>query len=218
MARTFRDVAIGESFSFDSAGIRHTADPHGYVKVSARGWTHPTYGRGLVGSIHAAVADALATDDPSSTPVDHATKYAHDLGTEHGRAAASWVNVDETTAETLRRGMDDGDPAVLDTLPAPDLSGQWADALTGPQLVADAIRAATEHGAIYSEQDANDAFGDLCDTYETAFDDAMTAVVEERIAYYLNAGCRACGWSGRPEMVKEERCPQCLAIMDGATD
>lgn len=52
----FRDLSIGEAFSFPQAGS--LADPDGYSKRSARGWTHPTYGNGTVGSIDVEVIRA----------------------------------------------------------------------------------------------------------------------------------------------------------------
>ncbi len=60
---------------------------------------------------------------------------AKELGGEAGRAAASWVFDGNTTTEEYARvlfGIEDGDPEVLDALPSPDLSGQWAGASTPP--------------------------------------------------------------------------------------
>jgi hypothetical protein len=52
--RIFNDVRIGETFSFTSLGHDLT-ERHGYKKTSARGWEHPTYGKGRVGSTKAEV-------------------------------------------------------------------------------------------------------------------------------------------------------------------
>jgi len=64
----------------------------------------------------------------------------HEAGQRAGRNAADWWAQDtvggRATADTAARaravlaGIDDGDPAVLDTLPACDLSGHWADTPT----------------------------------------------------------------------------------------
>ena len=98
--------------------------------------------------------------------------YAQERGAENGRAAASWVFDGNTTTETYRailRGIDDGDPAVLDQLPTADLSGQMADTLTGPELVEDAA------GYVgLSEEAARDWFTEICDAYETGYDQAVT--------------------------------------------
>jgi hypothetical protein len=63
------------------------------------------------------------------------------LGEEHGRNAASWLldgNSTREAAETLLRGIVDGDPAVLDQLPATPLSGEWAGAPSGAEIIAEA--------------------------------------------------------------------------------
>lgn len=120
-----------------------------------------------------------------------ALQYARETGTAHGRAAASWYEIrDEATARAILSGLEDGDPAILDTLPSADLSGEWADTLTGPQLVADAwaeglcsdYRAVgMDHTAAYEAaadryivlRDAGeDAFSELCDAFELAFSEA----------------------------------------------
>jgi hypothetical protein len=55
---------------------------------------------------------------------------ATELGTDAGRAAASWVFDGNTSRETYARvlaGIDDGDPAVMDAYREPSLSGEFAD-------------------------------------------------------------------------------------------
>ena len=80
---------------------------------------------------------------------DRAIAYARERGAQDGHAAASWTYYGNTPrdwyARTLR-GIEDGDPAVLDALPAPDLSGQYADTTTGPSLTLDALEAAGHRG------------------------------------------------------------------------
>jgi hypothetical protein len=79
---------------------------------------------------------------------DAALAYAAARGAGDGANAAGWyvqdtiggrVSGDPTkAARYILRGIDDGDSAVTDGFPFADLSGQWADSLTGPQLVNDA--------------------------------------------------------------------------------
>ena len=108
---------------------------------------------------------------------DAAIAYATELGAEHGRDAASWFFDGNTTDATYRavlRGIEDGDPAMLDTIPSADLSGQWADTLSGPELFKDAC---AEAGL--EDEDAYDGlFSDVCDAYERAFDDAAVEAIE----------------------------------------
>lgn len=53
---------------------------------------------------------------------------ARKAGTAQGRSAASWY--EPGSWALALRGMEDGDPEVLDGLPLLDLSGQWADGAT----------------------------------------------------------------------------------------
>lgn len=135
-----------------------------------------------------------ATTAPTLDPYAKAIEYARSLGAEHGRNAAEWYRADvysssglvprydahgrllSADAENARRilqGIEDGDPAVLDTFPTPDLSGQWAGRLTGPQLVEDALTAAgiTPANTSLAYMIAHDP-ADICDAYEAAFTEA----------------------------------------------
>src|SRR5215470_12893589 len=61
----------------------------------------------------------------------------HEAGARAGRDAADWWEQDtlggrasgDTTARAaaILAGLDDIDPAIVDTLPACDVTGQWAD-------------------------------------------------------------------------------------------
>jgi hypothetical protein len=60
-------------------------------------------------------------------------QQAYELGQEHARNAASWI--DTTRAVVLLGLLDNGDPAVEAYLPArPNLSGEWAGDLTPTTL------------------------------------------------------------------------------------
>ncbi len=110
-----------------------------------------------------------------------AIAYATAEGTANGRAAASWYfdgNTSDATRAVVLRGIEDGDPAVLDTFPAPDLSGQWADSLTGPQLVADAL-AAGMAGNSGAYDPAGEWHDDIYDAYETAYSEAVEDAIGE---------------------------------------
>lgn len=116
---------------------------------------------------------------------DKAEKYAARLGAEHGRNAAEWYIQDafggrvtrgaKESAERIAKGIEEGDCMVLDSLPRPDLSGQWADDMTGPDLVDDAIAEtgvdSERHERIYRAMSEN-GFTDICDAYENAFNEA----------------------------------------------
>lgn len=102
---------------------------------------------------------------------------AREIGTDHGRTAASWVfdgNTDRETYETFRRGMEDGDPEILDRIPAADLSGQWAEGYTVADLMADCCGGNTDDP------------DEIIAAYEDAFTAAATAEVERMIAVQLD--------------------------------
>ena len=113
----------------------------------------------------------------------NAEAYARVTGDRDGDAAASWYTVNETNARAILRGILDGDPAVLDTFPTADLSGQWADTLTGPELVRDALDYA---GQDPDGEAAEYAFSDICDAYETAFSDAVACAIERTARVYAD--------------------------------
>lgn len=130
--------------------------------------------------------------DTPTAAYDAAIEYARSLGAEHGHAAATWYFDGNTPADAyapVLRGIEDGDPAILDTLPAPDLSGQWADSLTGPQLVRDALAAADiDLSADDSVTDDSVAWdNDICDAYEFAFSSAAEDEIA-RVARYQTGG------------------------------
>ena len=116
-----------------------------------------------------------------------AIAYAEKRGREDGTNAAGWYTQDTFrdapayAAAYVLRGLEDGDPAVMDTLPHADLSGEWADSLTGPALVADAIVHADDWTMTRAEWvaywEAHDPFTDVCDAYELAFDDAAADAI-----------------------------------------
>ena len=117
---------------------------------------------------------------------DLAIDYAAKLGTEHGKAAASWSydgNTPRTWYESTLRMIEDGDPELYDRIPAPDLSGQWADRMTGPELYSDAL----EESDIEEDDDTFDAlFTEICDAYEAAFSQAIVDEIERACRYQLS--------------------------------
>jgi hypothetical protein len=113
--------------------------------------------------------------------IEQAIARAAEIGAEHGENAASWWDQDAIggrsqgdpveTAKLVLQGIDDGDPMVLDSLPAPDLSGEWADGYTPRRLLEDV-----------GDNDGDASFheglvDDLCRAYEDAFYDASLAAI-----------------------------------------
>lgn len=104
---------------------------------------------------------------------------ARDIGADHGKNAAAFAEQcliggrvtdgsELETAARIIRGLDDGDPAVYDELPEPDLSGQWADGYLPRDLAGDV-------GLDMDAAAADEILQDLCDAYCEAFRDAAEA-------------------------------------------
>src|SRR3989304_6284434 len=120
---------------------------------------------------------------------------ARTLGTTAGEAAASGYSIsDEPTARKVLAGIEDGDPQVLDTFPWPDLSGQWADVPSGPQVVREILDDADVQHASAGDNHAPgacnrcdwyDASGDLLDAYELAYGQAMQDEIERMARYQV---------------------------------
>lgn len=77
------------------------------------------------------VLDAMAARDRAADQEDtvHSLKcMARGLGREAGKSGAQWVFDGNTTTETYRavlKGIEDGDPEVLDAYNAPSLTGEF---------------------------------------------------------------------------------------------
>ncbi len=64
--------------------------------------------------------------------LDEVVERAEQEGYDHGVAAGSWLfdgNRSEDAARRLLKGIEDGDPEILDQLPESPLSGEYADGL-----------------------------------------------------------------------------------------
>lgn len=87
---------------------------------------------------------ALVTDEW----IEDLSKKAHALGKEAGVAAGSWVFDGRNSTEDYARigkGIEDGDPEILDALPQPDLSGEWADGPTVRSIMSELGVDGTDH-------------------------------------------------------------------------
>ena len=107
------------------------------------------------------------------------TQAAEELGRDKGHAAATWATDGYTSESTYRRllqGIEDGDPEIMDMMPAP-LSGEWAG---------DSISELIEQSLL----DRYDVVGDdrdaWCDAYEMAFQQAYWNELERTCRYYLD--------------------------------
>jgi hypothetical protein len=94
---------------------------------------------------------------------------ATQLGTEHGKVAGSWVTDSDTDDDAIRRivnGYNDGDPEILDMMPAP-LSGEFAGSPTPRDIL----------WQLGIEDDDDDAADWQLDEYESAYGEAFWQTV-----------------------------------------
>jgi hypothetical protein len=129
------------------------------------------------------------TDRVGSADYQKAIVYAAERGTRDGENACDsqyWPGGGRDTdgaqnarawARKVLVTLETGDSGSVDFLPSADLSGEWADTLTGPELVSDAVWRA--YGGLWDdrpelEQSCADWFSDICAAYETAFDQAAS--------------------------------------------
>lgn len=98
-------------------------------------------------------------------------------GYADGKAAGSWVFDGNTPAETvmlIQAGIKNGDPEIIDQLPGPRLSGEFADDPTWDDILKDEI---------YWEPDTTGERSDL----RIAYDDAFHQGVQDQIMSYSGA-------------------------------
>jgi len=116
----------------------------------------------------------LLMTDTTTTTNDEALATASSRGAEAGKAAGSWVIDGNTSAETaahILKGIEEGDPEVMDMQPAP-LSGEWAGESI-EELLGDLLPDNDVQPAMH-----DDRYDALLDAYEEGFGEAYWAEVE----------------------------------------
>lgn len=105
------------------------------------------------------------------------TAHATKLGTQHGTNAGEWAtqNMSDDTARWWLKGIEDGDPEVLDTMPGAPLSGEFAGSYDMHALYRDL--------EVSMWDDTDD--GELCTAYEDAHGAAVHAEIERRARHQL---------------------------------
>lgn len=125
---------------------------------------------------------------------EEAEAKMREAGAEHGRNAASWVldgNSSPEQAAWLLKGIEDGDPMILDQLPSSPLSGEWADESTPASVFRDVLGLdlhETEGCGLSTFENAPDSFvtDELLNAYEDAFYSASQDEVARLAKTYLD--------------------------------
>jgi hypothetical protein len=131
---------------------------------------------------------------------DNLTDQAAEYGRDAGRAAASWVFDGNSTEQAYRwvlRGIEDGDPEVLDAYRVPDLSGEYQGDLTDRDL---AIMLGSTWDAMGQE-----ALDDAADAYLNAASQSFWDELERIARHHLPPA--HCGYPHEPGRLYD--CPAC---------
>lgn len=104
---------------------------------------------------------------PSSAVCRLALDEARRHGAEHALAVASWTVLSESDAVTV---LEDVDPAVLDLLPWPNLSGEWADDPTPLGLLRDL--------GYEPRRVPDEGWNDLCDAWQDEADEVFSQALD----------------------------------------
>jgi hypothetical protein len=102
---------------------------------------------------------------------------ARELGTEHGRAAGSWILDGNSSRESAQRLLDmieDGDPELWDSYASP-LSGEWADGRTPDDILSEID---------YPETRTPEEYDDIIRAYEDAHSSAWESEVNRLALIY----------------------------------
>jgi hypothetical protein len=153
-------------------------------------------------------------DMPTTESAYHLTRRsAAAMGRDDGRARASWYfdgNTSHATYVDVYRGLRDGDPAILDTIPCSPLSGEWADDPT-PRSVLDAL----------DVDEDDEAANEYLDAYEDGFSEAAYQAIEQA-AYegVRNPGALNTGRLAPIAYTYEaaHHCPECAAKRFGVDE
>lgn len=106
---------------------------------------------------------------------------ASEIGRTHGENAASWHGIDATNARRTFDGIEDGDPEILDSLPGPDLLGQWSDEYSSRDLYEE-LEIISDSGVERPMFDAHSIF----DAYELAFSEAVEFAITRKCREILS--------------------------------
>ncbi len=106
---------------------------HGVHAYDASGTEVDYWSVGDFSQNDAEVAEVAESMSRHILNIDEVVERAEREGYDHGVTAGSWLldgNSSEDAARRLLRGIEDGDPEILDALPCSPLSTEWADSLT----------------------------------------------------------------------------------------
>jgi hypothetical protein len=112
---------------------------------------------------------------------------ANNIGLEHGRNAAEWFIQDafggrytgdsKAAARRVLQMLEDGDPAIWDSANVPNLSGEWADSYTEPDLLRDCAHGCKVDSDIVDALEPEE-IDDICREYQDGASWGWSSAVE----------------------------------------
>lgn len=100
-------------------------------------------------------------------------------GKQDGLAAASWFfdgNTPDSSYVEVLKGIEDGDPMIMDSLPFADLSGQHADSPTAESIARDELSEEE-----FEELSHSQHHDELVDELITVYEDAFSVAAQDEI-------------------------------------
>lgn len=100
------------------------------------------------------------------------------IAQQHGRNAASWIDIDSGNAAPILAGIADGDPEILDAYRTPSLAGEYAGDYSEAELLRD-CGVVPHDGTLLREE--------IAEQYLAEVSEAFWAEVEHRCRYHLDS-------------------------------
>jgi len=112
---------------------------------------------------------------------EDAKSKATRLGREQGSNAAEWAMAPDrmTKGQMLRtlRGIEAGDPQIMDNFREPSLSGEWVDNMTPSKLMAEIGLEGDNGQAVDTDE--------ICEVWEEAARDAFWNKIQEILKLHI---------------------------------
>lgn len=100
-------------------------------------------------------------------------------GEQDGHAAGTWFEVgteDPESDQKILKGIEDGDPAILDLLPEPRVDGQWAGEPSWSDVVYEELSIDIDNLA----GDTDDWYDAYCEGFTHGVEDEIVTTIKKR--------------------------------------
>lgn len=128
-----------------------------------------------------------------SVTLIHPVRKAREIGAEHGKSAASWLEFDDTASAARFYNMcEDGDPRIDEYRPNSPLSGEYADDYSMAELLRDCgVPDFIEFNGTDVQFDS--LMDEIASAYEDAFFQSWEWKAQQAAGIYGDIICGTCG-------------------------